>query len=1494
METKKHIIWRYIKLSVFRTTLSLSIFLFLLIGGVVTALLFPMIQTKITHEVTRRITEALNFPVEIGSVDINWLDEITLKSVTVKDKKNRSMISVSEIDINFHLLRLFVNNTIEIEHVVLNRPDVRFINEKETNVLNINAFIDAITSKMAKDKSTGKSPAFLIDKIDLKNAYFSMNDELAPLIEEGFDHFHFGFDSIYAAVTDFKIASDTFQINVKGLKCFEIKTKLKLKKINTIMTLTPKTMEFGKLHAEIGRSIVNDSLAFKFDDVTDLADMINKPIIYMNLTRTYIKSQDLAHFAPYLKRYNETWQLTGELKGRVKRFKIKEMDLRLGKKTRVEGNIAFNGLPNFFETFIEANIKKATLYADDFKQYVQDPYAFAFVKKFNKVVAKGEFIGFPLDFVADGNFETAIGNINSDLNLKIKEKEADSYYKGRVTTVALNIGEIADSKDFGKLDMDGNIEGNGFSVNNAKFKLNASIARIGINQYDYRNIKTNAKFANQFFDGYLNIKDSNLALTLNGKVNLKNNIDSIGMVAHIDNINFKKLHLGNYDIRLRTKLNIKTKGLTLDKMVGNASFNDLMVEYEGKQVNVNSLDFLSSKINKYRSFEINSDLLKLITIGNFEFSQIYDDLFMFWNEYKLYFKHNEKETNKYYLAKRNNKHNFYKVNYDVTFKNINPIFDLFLPGFFVSKNTNLKGYLSNGEHSSFEVLGEIDKLAYKQYAINKSKIDFNTSKSADSTKVKALGSFKSESQTISNQPVTKDFNFEGIWIDNNIDFKTSFSHAKFNNYANIAAKLSFLSDEIQVLLSKAELIALDKTWQLQKENTIKFTLEDTYFNDFELVNEEQKLSLSGVLSKDPTKALALQISKFKLNTLNTITGKNLYGTTNGFIKIKDIFNALQIESTLHIDTLKIDNIIIGEINGNSNWNNVAKNINIDLDVYRDGFQVVDLYGTYDPFSIQNNFNITAALNRTKIKILESFLKDYATGFKGEATGKFQIKGSFQEPVIEGNAFVNDGGFKINYLNTYYTFSDYIYINDGNIFTKKGKFVDDDGHTAIISGGITHRYFSDFKINLTGDLYNFKLLNTSFNKDAIYYGTAVTDGDFVISGPFNNVKIEGNFISKQGTKIYIPLTWYSTVEEKDYISFTSKTHKEKNILYKKKKVDLSGIKLDLNLDITPEAYTEIIFDPKTGDIIKGNGYGKLKLKIDTKGDFEMFGDYTFNQGTYNFTFLNVVNKEFIIKPNSNIHWSGEAYNGIMDIMVSTEQSVSLAPCASNTTDSLALATAGRYPVFVNLNLKGELLKPIINLGIDIKTPTTLDRYLLDFKNSLQTNEQEVNKQVFSLLMLRSFVPSENSKIGSIASSATNKTLTELLSNQLNYWVSQVDPNFQVDINLNSLSAADLNSLKLRLQYSFLNGKLKAVRDGSLANSQNQTNATSIIGDVSLEYILNESGSLKIKAYTRPNQTAITGTLTTNNIQQGGITLVHSKSFDRLIEVIDKKIEEKKEN
>ena len=133
---------------------------------------------------------------------------------------------------------------------------------------------------------------------------------------------------------------------------------------------------------------------------------------------------------------------------------------------------------------------------------------------------------------------------------------------------------------------------------------------------------------------------------------------------------------------------------------------------------------------------------------------------------------------------------------------------------------------------------------------------------------------------------------------------------------------------------------------------------------------------------------------------------------------------------------------------------------------------------------------------------------------------------------------------------------------------------------------------------------------------------------------------------------------------------------------------------MNLDVTPDAYCEIIFDLKAGDIIRGRGNGDLKLQIDTKGEFNMFGPVEFTEGWYNFTLYDIINKEFEIQKGSRITWFGDPYQAVMEINASYNQLASFLPIVLNQ-DVQENPPAGlrrKYPAMVLLKIDGPMLSP----------------------------------------------------------------------------------------------------------------------------------------------------------------------------------------------------------
>jgi hypothetical protein len=343
------------------------------------------------------------------------------------------------------------------------------------------------------------------------------------------------------------------------------------------------------------------------------------------------------------------------------------------------------------------------------------------------------------------------------------------------------------------------------------------------------------------------------------------------------------------------------------------------------------------------------------------------------------------------------------------------------------------------------------------------------------------------------------------------------------------------------------------------------------------------------------------------------------------------------------------------------------------------------------------------------------------------------------------------------------------------------------------------------------------------------------------------------------------------------------------------VNLTGITFDLNLDVTPDAYCEIIFDLKAGDIIRGRGNGELRLQLDTKGEFNMFGPFEFTEGWYNFTLYDIINKEFEIQRGSKITWYGDPYRAILEINASYNQLASLSPILQQyPTANSTPAVRRKYPVKVLLKIEGLMLAFQVSFDIQADDlpkniqlaetfqPINLDIEFAAFKNKL--DEQELYRQVFSLIVLRKFSPPDAfNTSGSVVNS-----VSELLSNQLSYWMSQVDQNLEIDVDLGIMDEDAFNTFQLRASYTLFNGRLRVTGDGTY-NSVNSNNApktanpSTIAGDWSVDYMLTADGKLRVKMFSRTNVNPILSSVNNQNTFTTGASLIHTQSFDEIREI-----------
>jgi len=316
-------------------------------------------------------------------------------------------------------------------------------------------------------------------------------------------------------------------------------------------------------------------------------------------------------------------------------------------------------------------------------------------------------------------------------------------------------------------------------------------------------------------------------------------------------------------------------------------------------------------------------------------------------------------------------------------------------------------------------------------------------------------------------------------------------------------------------------------------------------------------------------------------------------------------------------------------------------------------------------------------------------------------------------------------------------------------------------------------------------------------------------------------------------------------------------------------------VNLQLDVTPDADMELIVDPKGGDVITGKGNGNLRVQFDSFSDLKLFGTYTIDNGYYLFTLQNLFRKEFKIDKGSTLVWTGSPFDAKVNIRA-------LYPLSASLKDlDQAILSQNRSSVPVNcvLKLTDNLMKPTISFDVDL--PQCDESVKQQVRNIINTEEM-MNRQILYLLVFNKFYTPEylqNTSTTATNSIVPNEAISFAFSTasaQLNNWISRASDNFSVGFDYKaSDKVSNESQISAQLLYQpnsrlMINGNFGYSNE----NANASTNNNKFIGDVDVEYILTESGKLRLKAY---NHTVDRYRLTTAKTTQG-VGLLYKENFD----------------
>lgn len=362
---------------------------------------------------------------------------------------------------------------------------------------------------------------------------------------------------------------------------------------------------------------------------------------------------------------------------------------------------------------------------------------------------------------------------------------------------------------------------------------------------------------------------------------------------------------------------------------------------------------------------------------------------------------------------------------------------------------------------------------------------------------------------------------------------------------------------------------------------------------------------------------------------------------------------------------------------------------------------------------------------------------------------------------------------------------------------------------------------------------------------------------------------------------------ANVEEYNFITFVSKKGaKPVNDIIPGQNGNFQGasppgteIKLNLTLDVTPDAALELHIDPVSGDKIKAWGKGNMQILYGTKAAPRIFGNYSLERGTYNFSLQQLIKKDFHIKEGSAISFRGDPYLANLGIDAIYSLSANLGDLDYNF--SLEQATPmGSVMVNCMLNITGELRHPAVKF--DIALPYSSNELERQVK-SIMSTEEMMNRQIIYLLALGRFYTDDNTASGKLGNNDFANVASSTLSNQLNSLLGSLNENFQIGTNIQTSNYEEYSDteVKVLLSSQLLNNRL--LINGNFGYKDNPVNQSSFVGDFDLEYKLTKSGNIRLKAYNHYNDKYyyVKSTQTTQ-----GVGILLRRDFDDMYEFFSK--------
>ncbi|MGO4821129.1 MULTISPECIES: translocation/assembly module TamB domain-containing protein [unclassified Flavobacterium] len=1419
------------------------------------ALSIPYVQTKIAQHFTNSLNKDFGTNIAIEGVRVSVFGGVKFKNVMIRDHHQDTLIFSKIINTNILEGKKILDGDlifgdIRLEGLLFNLKTYK--NEKETN---IDHFINAFNT----GKPSGKHFLLKANKAYITDGHFILTDENKAIPKD------VDFTRLNATISDFLLYGPAVKTFINKMS-FQDHRGLYVANLSANFSYTKKNIKLESLDVTTKESKIKGDvfLHYKIEDFANFNDKVQFDI---KLKTARLATNDIRHFYKELGK-NQFFDIKAVIKGTLNKLSVRNLKLVDSNKSQIEGEINFKNLfgKEGQDFYMTGNFNKIASSYTNLARILPNVLGKKLPTELKKLgyftlVGNTQLSQSFID--ADFAMATDLGKVQSVISMKSIDFIDKASYIGNVILEDFDLGTLLDRKDLGMVSLNVDVDGVGFSEKYLNTALKGDVTKIDFNNYTYTNVVVNGNFKAPNYEGQISVNDPNLTMNFDGLLNLTNKDNKYDFHINVENADLYKLKLVKDSVSVfKGDVVVQVTGNTIENLQGNVYIKKTSYQNEKDTYVFDDFNIYSSFDNeRIRTITVNSpDIVEGQIIGKFQFAQLGNLVKNSLGSLYTNFKPNKV-----------NKGQFLKFNFTI----YNKIIEIFYPEISIGSNTIVKGNIKSDiqefklNFNSPQIVASENTFDNIRVAIDNKNPLYNAYLELDSIKTKYYK--------------IRDFSLINVTMKDTLFFRSEFKGgSKGEDYFNLNLYHTINKDNDNVVgISKSEMKFKDYLWYLNEEDTpnnqIVFDKSFRNFNidDIILSHEDQAISLQGKIKDNTNKDLKLSFKDVDLFKITPTDDKFVFnGNINGEVNFKQNNAVYKPTASIVIDHLNINKTDLGVFNFDIEGDQNLEKFTINSFIENENVESFSANGNFEIVGKETLLDMRVQLAKFNLGVLGSLGGEVLSNIRGLVTGNANIGGNLKKPKINGRLYVDNAGMTIPYLNVDYQLSDRSIIDlaDERFLFRNNTLTDSKYDTkGILNGSIEHNNFADWKLDLSINSNRLVVLDTQDKEDAAYYGTAFIDGNATIKGPTNSLFIKVDAKSERGTVVKIPINDAESVSDNNFIHFL--TPKEKynikmGIVENTRKY--GGLELEFDLDITPDAEVEVILDRNSGHGMKGKGYGTLLFKINTLGKFNMWGDFQPYEGSYNFKYGGFIDKKFDVKKGGSISWEGNPMRAQLNLEAVYKTIANPAVLLENSSFNR------KVPVEVIIGIRGDLASPEPDFNIEFPTVSNVLKSEIQYK----LNDKDVRQtQALYLLSSGGFLSPEG-----VSQSDFSGSLFETASGLLGGILQTENDKFKVGLNYTPADkriGMETDGRVIATFTSKINERI--VINGKLGVPFGGINESAIVGDLEVQYRVNEDGTLNLRLFNRENDI--------NYIGEGigytqGIGVTYEVDFDTFKELVNK--------